>query len=150
MLIENIDKEYFSTNFVNRAEKIPVESIGLPKRAVNIVKAQNAKNSYEAISIIFKKFPTMEGIGEKTIVDSNSSIKLFIQIVEKATECEFKKLIDGRDEFLSSAKGNLVEAFPAIIELYLTEKHKKNYARDIDIINNKSKIGQAQNFYIQE
>jgi len=69
MLIENIDKEYFSTTFVNRAEKIPVESIGLPKRAVNIVKAQNAKNSYEAISIIFKNFPTMEGIGEKTIVD---------------------------------------------------------------------------------
>jgi DNA-directed RNA polymerase delta subunit len=150
MLIENIDKEYFSTTFVNRAEKIPVESIGLPKRAVNIVKAQNAKNSYEAISIIIKIFPTMKGIGEKTIVESNSSIKLFIQIVEKATESELKKLIDGRDEFLSSAKGNLVEAFPAIIELYLTKKHKKSYDRDINIINKRFGLNENKQYTLED
>ncbi|GIC77533.1 sigma factor-like helix-turn-helix DNA-binding protein [Moritella sp. F3] len=135
MLIENIDKEYFSTLFITRAESIPVESIGLPKRALNIVKAQKAKNSHEAISIIFKDLPTMDGIGEKTILDSKSSIRQFIQTVEKATEPQLKKLIAGCDELLSSAKGNLVEAFPAVLELYLTEKHKKNYERDLDIIN---------------
>jgi hypothetical protein len=135
MPFEDIVKEDFSKTFQEKAKSIPIESIGLPRRALNIIKEFEAKNSFEAITIINNHFPNINGVSKKTRVDCMYIVSTFIENVETATACEIKKLIDPRDEFLSSVNGNIADAFPALIALYLSKKSKSNYERNKDILN---------------
>ena len=136
--------------FTNRACKIPIEAIGLPARALNIVVSSDAKNSYEAISIVLNGFSGISGIGTKTILESQAVIHKFISTVESASEDEIKMLIDSREEFLTSANGNLVEAFPAIIELYLSKKSKKNLKRDSDVLNKRFGLNGNKKYTLED
>tara|TARA_R110002072_G_C7938528_1_gene532270 strand:+ start:71 stop:2377 length:2307 start_codon:yes stop_codon:yes gene_type:complete len=127
-------KEELSESFVERAQKIPIDAIGLPARALNLSLQAGAKNSFDAISIVLSGFSGVRGVGVKTVSESQAAVFNFINKVEKSTEKDIQLMIDPRDEYLSSAKGNLVEAFPAVLELYLSKTKGKNLKRDRDIL----------------
>src|SRR5690554_6862733 len=93
----------FPELFINRARLIPIDAIGLPVRALNIVASSNAKNSYDAVSMVLGGFSGISGIGAKTISESQAAVYKFIGHVESATEVEIKILIDPREEFLVPA-----------------------------------------------
>ena len=76
----------FSELFINRARRIPIDAIGLPARALNIVASCEAKNSYDAISIVLEGFSGITDIGTKTISQSQAAVYKFIGDVESATE----------------------------------------------------------------
>ena len=124
----------FSDDFKNKAKKVPVKAIGLPARALNILSSNGIDHSYEAIVFVLNGFSGITGVGAKTISESQAAAHHFIKIVETASETEINKLIDSREEYFASANGNLVEAFPAIVELYLSKKSKKNQKRDSDVL----------------
>lgn len=150
MLFEDVIKQNFSSIFQERAKDIPIDSIGLPKKTINAINASEAKNSFEAISFIYNNLQEIEGIGEKTIADSVLIANIFIQNVESASEDELKKLIDPRDVFLTSVNGNLVDAFPALIELYLSKKSIKNYERNKDILNKRYGISGNKKYTLED
>lgn len=150
MLFEEVIKQDFSSIFQERAKSIPIDSIGLPKRTINAINAYGAENSFEAISFIYTSLQEIDGIGQKTIADSVLIANVFIQNVEKASEDKLKKLIDPRDEFLSSVNGNLVDAFPALIELYLSKKRKKNYERNKDILDKRYGLGGSKKYILED
>lgn len=127
-------KEELSKNIVERAREIPIDAIGLPARALNLLLQAGAKNSFDAITIVLSGFSGMRGMGVKTVSESQAAVFNFINKVEKSTAKEIQLMIDPREEFLSSAKGNLVEAFPAVVELYLSKAKGKNLKRDRDIL----------------
>ncbi|TQQ42659.1 hypothetical protein, partial [Vibrio cholerae] len=131
---EKIIKEELSEIFVERAQKIPIDAIGLPARALNLSFQAGAKNSLDAISIVLSGFSGIRGVGVKTVSESQEAVFNFINKVEKATENDIQLMIDPRDEYLSSAKGNLVEAFPAVMELYLSKTKGRSLKRDRDIL----------------
>lgn len=141
-------KEELSESFVERALKIPIEAIGLPARALNLSLQAGAKNSLDAISIVLSGFYGIRGVGVKTVSESQAAVFYFINKVEKATENDVQLMIDPRDEYLSSAKGNLVEAFPAVVELYLSKIKGKSLKRDRDIIY--KRCGSHPNYITQE
>lgn len=134
--MDNIEtiKEELSEIFLERAQRIPIDAIGLPTRALNLSLQVGAKNSFDAVSIILSGFAGMRGVGVKTVSESKAAVFDFINNVEKATERDIQLMIDPREEFLSSAKGNLVEAFPAVVELYLSKSKGKNLERDRDVL----------------
>ncbi len=127
-------REELSKSLVERAQKIPIDAIGLPARALNLSLQAGAKNSFDAISIVLSGFSGVRGVGLKTVSESQTAVFKFIDKIEKSTEKEIQLLIDPRDEYLSSAKGNLVEAFSAVLELYLSKKKGKNIKRDRDVL----------------
>lgn len=127
-------KEELSESFVERAQRIPIEAIGLPARALNLSLQAGAKNSLDVVSIVLSGFSGIRGVGIKTVSESQVAVFNFINNVEKATENDVQLMIDPRDEHLSSAKGNLVEAFPAVVELYLSKTKGKSFKRDRDIL----------------
>lgn len=131
---EKTIKEELSESFVERAQKIPIDAIGLPARALNLSFQAGAKNSLDAISIVLSGFSGIRGVGVKTVSESQAAVFNFINKVEKATENDIQLMIDPRDEYLSSAKGNLVEAFPAVVELYLSKTKGISLKRDRDIL----------------
>lgn len=139
----------FSELFKNRACRVPIEAIGLPARALNIVVSSDAKNSYDAISIVLNGFNGISGIGTKTILESHAAVHKFIITVESASEDEIRILIDSREEFLTSANGNMVEAFPAIIELYLSKK-PKNSKRDSNILNKRFGLNENKKYTLED
>ncbi|MDX1536238.1 sigma factor-like helix-turn-helix DNA-binding protein [Arsukibacterium sp.] len=143
-------KYRFSELFTNRAMLIPVDAIGLPARALNIIISCDAKNSYEASLIVAKGFVGFTGVGTKTISESEDAIGRFVDIVESATEGEIKLLIDPREEFLSSAKGNLAEAFPAIIDLYFSKTKSQNPHRDHDIIKKRFGLNGVKKYILED
>lgn len=105
-------EEELSESIVERAQIIPIDAIGLPARALNLLLQAGAKNSFDAISIVLSGFSGMRGVGVKTVSESQAAVYKFINKVEKATNKDIQLMIDPREEYLSSAKGNLVEAFP--------------------------------------
>lgn len=127
-------REKFSETFIDRAKKIPPHIIGLPARALNLSLQAGAKNSLDAISIILSDSLGIRGIGIKTLSESQIAINNFIIKVEKATNQDIQFMIDPREEFLSSAKGNLVETFPAVVELYFLKYKSKTLERDRDVL----------------
>ncbi len=127
-------RERISDTFIERAKDIPPHIIGLPARALNISLLAGAKNSLDAINIILSNTLDMRGIGVKTISESQAAIDSFIMKVEKATNQEIQLMIDPREECLSSPKGNLVEAFPAVVELYFSKYKNKTLERDRDVL----------------
>lgn len=142
--------EDISELFKNRACRLPIEVIGLPARPLNIVVSSGAKNSYEAISIVLHGFTGISGVDTKTISESQAAVHKFICAVESASEDEIKMLIDSREEFLTSANGNLIEAFPAIIELYLSKKPKKNFKRDSDILSKRFGLNGNKKYTLED
>ena len=126
--------EDFSDDFKAKARKVPVKAIGLPARALNVIASNGIEHSYEAIVFVLNGFTGIAGVGAKTISKSQAAVHQFIKIVETASEPEINQLIDSREEYFASANGNLVEAFPAIVELYLSKKAKKNQERDGDVL----------------
>lgn len=125
----------FSDDFRSKAERVPAKAIGLPARAQKIVDSNGINNSYEAILFILDSITELPRIGTKTISKSINSVHEFVKIIESASENEINKLVDSRDEYLESANGNLIIAFPAIVELYFSKNCKNNKERDRDIIN---------------
>ncbi|EHK9017723.1 hypothetical protein KCU41_003217, partial [Vibrio vulnificus] len=123
-----------SEKVIERASKIPVDAIGLPARARNIIATRRLKNSYEAISIVLSGFSGVDGVGAKTISESQALVFRFINTIESASEEEVLKLIDPRETYLSSANGNLVESFQAIVELYFSKLKTKKLERDKDVL----------------
>jgi hypothetical protein len=142
--------EDFPELFVNRARQIPIRAIGLPARALNMVVSSDAKNSYDAISIVLKEFSGISGMGIKTISESQLAVYKFIDSVKSATEAEIKLLIDPREEFLTSANGNLAEAFHAIVELYLFKKKSENAKRDADVLNKRFGLNGSKKYTLED
>jgi|TARA_B110000093_G_C12953955_1_gene404022 hypothetical protein len=140
----------FPELFINRARLIPIDAIGLPARALNIVASSNAKNSYDAVSMVLGGFSGISGIGAKTISESQAAVYKFIGHVESATEVEIKILIDPREEFLVPANGNFVDAFPAIIDLYLSQKKPQNAKRDSDVLNKRFGLGRSKKYTLED
>lgn len=143
-------KEELSESFVERAQKIPIEAIGLPARALNLSFQAGAKNSLDAISIVLSGFSGIRGVGVKTVSESEAAVFNFINKVEKATENDVQLMIDPRDEYLSSAKGNLVEAFPAVVELYLSKTKGKSLKRDRDVLYKRFGIEGSSKYTLED
>ncbi|MBU1620511.1 MAG: hypothetical protein KJ556_06750 [Gammaproteobacteria bacterium] len=140
----------FSELTINRSRRIPIEAIGLPTRAISLVKSCNAKNSYDAIAVVLDGFSGLAGIGVKTISESKAAIHQFLKKLEIATEEEIKMLIDPREEFLVAANGNLAEAFPAIVNLYLSKKKSKSRDRDSDVLNKRFGLNGNKKYKLEE
>ena len=134
-IFESDRLDNISNELIKKAREIPIEAIGLPVRAKNAVLACGAANSLEAIKIVITGFQEVTGVGAKTIIESQAKVREFIETVETLTDEELKRLVDPREIHFSSLNGNLIEAFPGIIELYLNKKSKKKVTRNIDIIN---------------
>ena len=140
----------FTDDFKAKAKRVPVKAIGLPARALNIISSNDIEYSYEAIVFVLSGFSGITGVGAKTISESQAAAYQFIKIVEAASENEISKLIDSREEYFASANGNLVEAFPAIIELYLSKKSKKNQKRDSDVLKKRFGLNGSKTYTLDD
>ncbi|MEC8011854.1 MAG: sigma factor-like helix-turn-helix DNA-binding protein [Pseudomonadota bacterium] len=111
-----------------------MEAIELTARAFKLLFQAGAKNSLDATFLVLSGFSGIGGVGVKTVSESQAAVFIFISKVENASENEVQLMIDPRDEYLSSTMGNLVEAFPAVVELYLSKTKGKSLNRDRDIL----------------
>ncbi len=140
----------FSDDFRAKAERVPAKAIGLPARALNIISSSDIDHSYDAITFVLNGFSGISGVGAKTISESQAAVHKFIKIIEAASENEINKLIDSREEYFASANGNLVEAFPAIVELYLSKKSKKNQERDSDVLKKRFGLNGSKKYTLDD
>ncbi|WP_181317852.1 sigma factor-like helix-turn-helix DNA-binding protein [Shewanella morhuae] len=140
---ENELSQEITPIFKERASQIPIDAIGLPTRARNVLISLGAKNSYEAVQLTLSELSESTGVGVKTVSETRSAVYKFINEVALASDEKMKLYIDPREEFLSSTNGNLVEAFPAIVELYLSKKKSSNIKRDTDVL--KKRFGLSGN-----
>jgi len=139
-----------STEFVDKAKDIPLAAINLPARARAAVEAEGAGNSLEATRIVINGFVGISGIGQKTIAESRSLVSNFIRIVETSSVSELQKLIDPRKVHFESANGNLIDAFPGILELYLIKKSGKNFNRNQDILNKRFALNGGKQYTLED
>ncbi len=140
----------FSDEFKAKAKKVPANAIGLPARALNVIYSSDIYNSYDALNLVLNGFSGFSGVGAKTISESQAAVNKFIKIIESASENEINKLIDSREEYFVSANGNLVEAFPAIVELYLSKKSKNNQKRDSDILKKRFGLNGSKKYTLDD
>ncbi|GAB60094.1 hypothetical protein RNAN_3108 [Rheinheimera nanhaiensis E407-8] len=136
--------------FKERASLIPIDVIGLPTRARNVLISLGARNSYEAVLLALSELSESEGVGVKTVAETSSAVYKFIQEVESASDEKIKRYVDPREEFLSSTNGNLVEAFPAIVELYLSRKKSSNIKRDTDVIKKRFGLNGNKRYTLED
>jgi hypothetical protein len=139
-----------SETFATKAHKIPLHAIGLPARARHALDISGIENSLDAVRIINNGFHGYPSIGAKTLSDSQKAVAQFMAIVEIASEVEIQKLIDPRDTYLSSAQGNLVVAFPGIIETYLLKKSEKEFKRNQDILNKRFSLNGGKTYTLED
>jgi DNA-directed RNA polymerase delta subunit len=139
-----------SPTFKERASKIPIDAIGLPTRARNVLLSLGAKNSYEAVFLALSELSESTGVGVKTVSETRSAVYKFIHEVESASDEKIKLYVDPREEFLSSTNGNLVEAFPAIVELYLSKKKSSNNKRDTDVLKKRFGLNGNKRYTLED
>jgi DNA-directed RNA polymerase delta subunit len=136
--------------FKARASEIPIDVIGLPTRARNILLSLGAKNSYEAVLLAMSDLSESAGVGAKTISETRSSIHNFIHAVESASDEKMNFFVDSKEEFLSSLNGNLAEAFPAIVALYLSKKKSATIARDSDVLKKRFGLNGQKKYTLED
>ena len=140
----------FSDEFKAKAERVPANAIGLPARALKIIFSSDIYNSYDALILVLNGFSGFSGVGAKTISESQAAVHQFIKIIESASESEINKLIDSREEHFASANGNLVAAFPYIVELYLSKKSKNNQKRDSDVLKKRFGLNGSKKYTLDD
>lgn len=63
---------------------------------------------------------------------------------------ELQKLIDPRKVHFESANGNLIDALPGILELYLIKKSGKNFKRNQDILNKRFTLNGGKRYTLED
>lgn len=139
-----------SNEFIDKAKNIPIEAINLPVRAKNAVEAAGAQNSLDAVKIIVRGFSGAIGVGAKTILESQTKVYSFIQKVETSSAEELKQFIDPREVHFASLNGNLIDAFPGILELYLNKKSRANFNRNQDIMNKRFALNGEKQYTLED
>ena len=117
----------------------------LPTRVFNMVIKRGSRNSYEALFLIKNGLLNEKGIGEKTREDCKTALAKFVMKV-KDTKYENINKISVCSNLLEEFDGNLVKAFPEVIDLYLSVSSKKNYSRNSDVLKKRFSL-QGEKIY---
>ena len=140
--------DYEFLNDLDLIEKVKgtcIEVMDLPTRVFNMVIKRGSRNSYEALFLIKNGLLNEKGIGEKTREDCKTALAKFVMKV-KDTNYENINKISVCSNLLEEFDGNLVKAFPEVIDLYLSVSSKKNYSRNSDVLKKRFSL-QGEKIY---
>lgn len=117
----------------NILKKIPIEILDIPKRAKRILAENGVDNALDAIEIIKSKFSALQGIKKNTINVCNKIVNVLLLKIENIEPDLILNVLDSRETYFEHAKGNVIQIFPTIIDLYFDKIEKKNKERNKDI-----------------
>ena len=113
---------------------ISIDILDIPNRAKNALISNGVNNVLNAIEVIKTGFQGIAGIGNKTIAESSESIDGLLTKIKNIEPDLILNVLDPRESYFEHANGNVLQIFPAVIDLYFEKNGGKYTKRNKDIL----------------
>lgn len=117
-----------------RIDLVRMDAINLPNRAVKLLKTEGISSAGSALYFVVDRLAEQHGIGAKTINESIKAASIFLEKLDAMKEQDLAQLSDPREKLLREANGNLLIAFPTIVELYHSKIVSAAQRRNLEVI----------------
>ncbi|MEQ1559584.1 MAG: HTH domain-containing protein [Methyloglobulus sp.] len=136
--------------FEDKINFVRMDAINLPNRAVNLLKIERISSAADALYFVVDRLAEQHGIGAITIKEAIEAVSIFLAKLDSMTEQELAQLSDPREKLLHEANGNLLNAFPIIVELYHSKIVSLIQRRNFDIIKKRFGLDGSREYTLDE
>jgi len=127
-----------------------MDAINLPNRAANLLKTEGISSASGALYFVVDRLAKQHGIGAKTIKESIEAASLFLAKLDAMTEQDLAQLSDPREKLLRETNGNILKAFPTIVDLYHFKIVSATQRRNLDVIQKRFGIDGSPEYTLDE